>query len=102
MLAGDIDVMTTVQLAGFTSAQLGALTNAQLGVIDVYILFGLAVLLGINNPFTTSARMNILPLLVTPMDFPTAIAVNSMLFNLARILGPTFAGLASIAAGQDR
>jgi MFS family permease len=71
------------------------------GIIDVYSLFALAVLLGINNPFTTAARMNLLPMMVTTADFPAAIGVNSMLFNLSRILGPTFAGTLIAISGVD-
>jgi predicted MFS family arabinose efflux permease len=65
------------------------------------LLFGLALLLGINNPFSTSARMNLLPMMVTTADFPAAIGVNSMLFNLSRILGPTFAGTIIAASGAE-
>jgi MFS family permease len=72
-----------------------------LGWIDIWWLFGLAVVLGINNPFTTSARMNLLPLMVTPQEFPTAIAINSTLFNLARIIGPMVAGMVIAAWDVD-
>ncbi len=72
-----------------------------LGLIDATILFALAVLLGVVNPFSTSARMNLLPMMVTTAEIPAAIGVNSMLFNLARILGPTFAGTLIAVSGVD-
>jgi predicted MFS family arabinose efflux permease len=71
------------------------------GIIDIYSLFALAVLLGLNNPFTTSARMNMLPLLVDLKDIPTGVALNSTAFNLARIVGPTVAGTLIAASGVD-
>ncbi|HTI87041.1 MAG TPA: MFS transporter [Alphaproteobacteria bacterium] len=72
-----------------------------LGWIDIWSLWALAIVLGINNPFTTSARMNLLPLMVKPQEFPTAIAINSTLFNLARIIGPTVAGTVIAAWDVD-
>lgn len=71
------------------------------GIIDIYSLFALAVLLGLNNPFTTSARMNLLPFLVELKDIPAGVALNSTLFNLARIVGPTVAGTLIAASGVD-
>jgi predicted MFS family arabinose efflux permease len=71
------------------------------GAIDVWSLFGLALLLGCNNPFNTSARMNLLPLLVEMKDIPAGVALNSTLFNLARIIGPTVAGTVIAGWGVD-
>ncbi|MGE5537098.1 MAG: MFS transporter [Gemmatimonas sp.] len=86
-------------LAALHGAALFALTA--LGWIDIWGLFALSVVLGINNPFTTSARMNLLPLMVATQEFPTAIAINSTLFNLARIIGPTVAGTVIAAWDVD-
>lgn len=71
------------------------------GLIDVWSLFGLALLLGCNNPFNTSARMNMLPLLVDMKDIPAGVALNSTLFNLARIVGPSVAGTVIAAWNVD-
>lgn len=71
------------------------------GGIDVWSLFGLALLLGCNNPFNTSARMNMLPLLVEMKDIPAGVALNSTLFNLARIIGPSVAGTVIAGWGVD-
>lgn len=81
------------------SAALWILTA--LGIIDIWTLFALALFLGMNNPFSTAARMNLLPMMVTTADFPAAIGVNSMLFNLSRILGPTLAGTLIAVSGAD-
>ena len=71
------------------------------GAIDIVTLFALALLLGCNNPFSSSARMNLLPLLVETKDIPAAIGLNSTLFNLARVIGPTLAGTLIAASGVD-
>jgi predicted MFS family arabinose efflux permease len=47
---------------------------------------------GLGQSFGGPAYSALLPALVGPEDLPNAIAMNSIQFNLARILGPTIGG----------
>jgi MFS family permease len=53
----------------------------------------LAALLGVVNSFDAPARQAFTPELVGKKDLPNAIAMNSMMFNGARVIGPAIAGL---------
>jgi MFS family permease len=63
------------------------------GLITVELLIGLVLLggvvIGINQP----ARLALAPSLVPRSDLATAVAINSIVFNLARFVGPALAGL---------
>jgi len=61
----------------------------------------LAALLGVVNAFDAPARLTFLSQIVGKEDLPNAIALNSIMFNSARILGPALAGfvLAVLGAG---
>lgn len=67
-------------------------TNA--GLVSPALLFVVAGLTGILNGFDHPTRMVIVGNIVAKEDVPGAVAINSMVFNLARMLGPAFAGLA--------
>jgi len=69
------------------------------GIIDrwsllVVVLLGGAVI-GINQP----ARLALVSSLVSRQNLSTAIAINSVVFNLARFLGPAIAGALIVAGG---
>lgn len=63
------------------------------GHINVYIVFALTLGLGINAAIGQPARLAIIPQLVRSADLNTALALNSVLFNSARFIGPLVAGL---------
>jgi MFS family permease len=63
------------------------------GVVKEWHIIVLAALLGIVNAFDAPARQAIVPEMVGKGDLPNAIALNSMMFNSARVLGPAMAGL---------
>ena len=54
----------------------------------------LAALLGVVSAFDAPARQAFVPDMVGKDDLPNAIALNSMMFNSARVIGPAMAGLA--------
>lgn len=54
----------------------------------------LALILGVANAFNTPARQAFVADLVPKSELSNAIALNSMMFNLARVVGPTAAGIA--------
>jgi predicted MFS family arabinose efflux permease len=63
------------------------------GAIDIWSLFGFALITGLNQPYSTAARMVFYPTLVPKEDLGTAIAINSTIFNLGRAVGPAVGGL---------
>lgn len=69
------------------------------GNVQVWHIFLLSFLTGSAQSFSGPAYISLLPLLVKREDVPNAIAMNSMQFNLARVIGPIFAGAALLAFG---
>ncbi len=70
---------------------LGALALA--GLADIWLLFGLSVMLGIVTAVNQPARLSMVRNLVRTEDVAIAIAINSVLWNAARFVGPMVAGL---------
>jgi MFS family permease len=68
-------------------------------IIQEWHVVVLAALLGVVNAFDAPARQAIVPELVGKADLPNAIAMNSMMFNSARVIGPAVAGLVLAAVG---
>jgi predicted MFS family arabinose efflux permease len=69
------------------------------GNVQVWHIFVLSFLTGSAQSFSGPSYISLLPLLVKREDVPNAIAMNSMQFNLARVIGPIFAGAALLAWG---
>lgn len=69
------------------------------GNVQVWHIFVLSFLTGSAQSFSGPAYISLLPLLVKREDVPNAIAMNSMQFNLARVIGPVLAGIALAAWG---
>jgi MFS family permease len=70
---------------------LAALTFA--GAVKEWHVIVLAALLGVINAFDAPARQAFVPEMVGKEDLPNAIALNSMMFNSARVIGPALAGM---------
>lgn len=69
------------------------------GNVKVWHIFLLSFLTGSAQSFSGPAYISLLPLLVRREDVSNAIAMNSMQFNLARVVGPVLAGLALSTVG---
>ena len=69
------------------------------GQVQVWHIFLLSFLTGSAQSFSGPAYISLLPLLVRRSDVPNAVAMNSMQFNLARVIGPLLAGLTLAAWG---
>jgi predicted MFS family arabinose efflux permease len=69
------------------------------GNVKVWHIFLLSFLTGSAQSFSGPAYISLLPLLVKREDVPNAIAMNSMQFNLARVVGPVLAGVALSTLG---
>ena len=63
------------------------------GLIRVEIIAGLELLLGISQTISQPARQCLVPGLVPRKDLPSAVALNSLTFNLARCVGPAVSGI---------
>jgi predicted MFS family arabinose efflux permease len=61
-------------------------------VVRVWQILSLSFIVGLGQSFGGPAYSALLPTLVGPEDLANAIAMNSIQFNLARILGPTIGG----------
>jgi predicted MFS family arabinose efflux permease len=62
-------------------------------VVQVWHILALSFVVGLGQSFGGPAYSALLPALVGPEDLANAIAMNSIQFNLARILGPSIGGL---------
>src|SRR3989442_3554436 len=70
----------------FTSGALAGLIY--LHVVQVWHLMALSFMTGVAQSFGGPAYQSLLPSLVDKKDLPNAVALNSIQFNLARVLGP--------------
>jgi MFS family permease len=63
------------------------------GIVKEWHVIILAALLGVVNAFDAPARQAFVPEMVGKSDLPNAIALTSIMFNSARVIGPALAGL---------
>jgi len=63
------------------------------GLINIWLLAALTLTIGIVNGLNSASRLALAPSLVPAGDLTTAIAMNSMIFNTARFVGPAIAGV---------
>lgn len=95
----------TQVLAGIQSLALAALTLAK--VITIHEVIALSALQGLINAFDMPGRQSFLVQMVAgetgkpdKQDLSNAIALNSSIVNLARLVGPALAGLIIGAVGE--
>ena len=86
-----VRILRLTQLAGCTQAGVLAILVAT-GLITVELLFSLVLLLGIASALAQPARLALIPTLVDRQSLASALAINSIVFNLARFIGPAIAG----------
>jgi MFS family permease len=68
--------------------------------VQVWHLMAIATLLGVVNAFDIPGRQSFVVELVAREDLQNAIALNSSMFNGARIIGPAVAGVLVAAVGE--
>jgi MFS family permease len=102
MLADRVDrrrmLLLTQSLAMVQAALLAGLTLA--GIVRVWEIMALAFGLGLINAFDMPTRQAMTLDMVGREDLRHAIALNSMMFNLARVVGPSLAGAVIAVAGE--
>jgi MFS family permease len=69
-------------------------------VVRIWHILTLSVITGLAQAFGGPAHQSLVPSLVDKKDLPNAIALNSIQFNLARVVGPLLAGAALAAFGM--
>jgi predicted MFS family arabinose efflux permease len=90
-------IMVAQSLIMAQAIVLFALTASGLITVELLlalVLFGGAVI-GLNQP----ARLALVPSLVPRADLATAVAINAIVFNLARFIGPALAGVVIVGSG---
>ncbi len=71
------------------------------GHINIYYIIILAAILGLINAFDMPTRQSfVIALVEKKEDLSNAIALNSMMFNSARLIGPTIAGVIIAASNE--
>jgi len=64
------------------------------GVVRIWHILTLSFIVGTAQSFGGPAYLALIPTLVEKEDLPNAIALNTIQFNLARVIGPVLGGLA--------
>jgi MFS family permease len=102
MVADRVDrrrlLMVTQSLAMCHAATLAVLTLT--GVVQVWMIVSLALFKGLVNAFDVPTRQALIIDMVGREDLRNAISLNSITFNLARVIGPTVAGIIIAVAGE--
>jgi MFS family permease len=71
------------------------------GAVQVWHVLALATFLGVLDSFDIPARQSFFTQLIDdPEDLGNAIALNSSVFNMARLVGPSIAGVLIAAVGE--
>jgi MFS family permease len=88
------------QIASMLQAGLLALI-VLIGFYNIPLIIFLSVVLGVINAFDTPARQSLMIVLVeNKTDLPNAIALNSSMVTLARLVGPALAGILLSSFGE--
>lgn len=86
-----LKIMRFTQILSLVQAGLFAIL-AIAGLLDIWSIFVLALFLGVVSAFDQPARLSLIASLIPREDLPSAVAVNSIIFNLARFVGPAIGG----------
>jgi len=90
-------LLATQVISGLLALVLGVLV--QTGRVQYWHVLVIAGLLGTVNAFYTPARQAFVPELVDKDSLLNAVALNSAIFNGARVVGPALGGLLIAAVG---
>jgi MFS family permease len=96
---GVIATQTASMVLAFLLAGL-TLTGAIRGTRGAWAMIVIAFLVGVVNAFDVPIRQAFLVQMVGKEDLPNAIALNSSIFNGARVVGPAIAGFAIALVGE--
>ncbi|MBB6183519.1 MFS transporter [Oleiagrimonas soli] len=91
-------LLVTQGVAGLLALGLGVVTLT--GVVQLWQVYGFALLLGIVTAFDAPARQAFVSDLVDDDILSNAVALNSASFNAARMVGPAIAGVLIAVVGE--
>jgi MFS family permease len=92
-------LMVALQIAmGAQALVLGVLTIT--GAVRLWEIGALALLLGLNNAFENPARQSFMLEMVGAESLRNAVSLNSVLVNVARVIGPAVAGVLIATVGE--
>ena len=88
-IAQSLIMLQALALFAFTAA----------GLMTVELLLALVLFQGVVIGFNQPARLALIPSLVPRAELATAVAINSIVFNTARFIGPALAGVVIVWSG---
>ena len=91
-------LLCTQAAAGLVALGLGLVTIT--GMVQLWHVYGFALLLGCITAFDAPARQAFVSDLVSDDSLANAVALNSASFNAARMVGPAVAGVLIAAVGE--
>lgn len=91
-------VMVTQSVFLLQAAVLAVLTLT--GVVKIWHVFALGLVFGLANAFDIPARQAMMLDMSSREDLISAVSLNSLIFNAARIIGPGMGGLAVAGIGE--
>jgi MFS family permease len=92
-------LIVVLQIAmGVQALVLGVLTVT--GAVRLWEIGALAALLGLNNAFENPARQSFMLEMVGAESLRNAVSLNSVLVNVARVIGPAVAGVLIATLGE--
>lgn len=101
VVADRVDKRKLLVMTAATSAVLalllGSVTAA--GVVEVWMVYALAVALGLVTAVDNPGRRSFVPELVPAADVANAVGLNSSVFTAARVVGPALAALVIATIG---
>jgi MFS family permease len=90
-------LMLTAAASGALALALGLVTAT--GVVEVWMVYVLAVGLGLVTAVDNPTRRSFVPEMVPPADVANAVGLNSTVFTAARVVGPAIAGVVIASLG---
>ncbi|HVR78410.1 MAG TPA: MFS transporter [Acidimicrobiia bacterium] len=87
----------TQSLASLIALTLGVLVLT--GTVELWMVFALALTLGVVGSFDNPARQSFVMEMVGRSKLANAVALNSVLVNTARIIGPAVGGILIVTVG---
>ncbi len=89
-------ILTAITMT-VTAGTLAILTLT--GIVSLWMVFVIVLLQGLAQSIDNPARLSFVSEMTGPADLPNAIGLNSALFQVARIVGPAFAGVLIVLVG---
>lgn len=91
--------VSTSLLLGAIAFLLALLTHENL--VDAHLLLMFSLLIGLSNSLYQAIRLSFVPELVSTHNIPKAVAINAIVYNTSRFIGPVIAGYLINEQGED-